>query len=165
MRGWFFCVCVLCCARSATLTSEIQTPKKTNQQNNEKKNTSYEGPRSADKFLEFIAKKLEEDAGFARVADLDALAAKFAAAAKEAERAKVLAEAEAAAAKVGADAKANAELYVKFMTKFVKDGKAALAKEAARLERMIGSGSVAAAKVDEMSRKTSVLGAFLEASK
>lgn len=32
--------------------------------------------------------------------------------------------------------------------------------EAARLERMISSGGVAAAKLDEMSRKASVLGAF-----
>ena len=32
--------------------------------------------------------------------------------------------------------------------------------EAARLERMISSGGVAGAKLDEMSRKASVLGAF-----
>ena len=37
-----------------------------------------------------------------------------------------------------------------------------LAKEKARLEKMLGGGSVSAAKVDEMSRKTSVLGAFAD---
>lgn len=36
------------------------------------------------------------------------------------------------------------------------------ATELARLERMIGSGSLSAAKLDEMSRKTSVLSAFTE---
>lgn len=36
------------------------------------------------------------------------------------------------------------------------------ATELARLERMIGSGSLAAKKLDEMSRKTSVLSAFAE---
>lgn len=33
--------------------------------------------------------------------------------------------------------------------------------EAARLERMISSGSVAAAKLEEMSKKAGILGAFV----
>jgi hypothetical protein len=39
-------------------------------------------------------------------------------------------------------------------------GTAWLATEAARLERMMGSGNVAAAKMQEMARKASVLTAF-----
>lgn len=37
------------------------------------------------------------------------------------------------------------------------------AKELARLERMMASGSVAAGKLDDFARKASVLGAFAEA--
>jgi len=44
---------------------------------------SYESARTADKFLEFLKKKLEEDKGFARVAELDKLAQKFVAAEKK----------------------------------------------------------------------------------
>jgi hypothetical protein len=36
------------------------------------------------------------------------------------------------------------------------------AQELARLERMIGSGGVAASKVDDFARKTSVLSAFTD---
>lgn len=37
----------------------------------------YEGARTSDKFLEFLKKKLEEDKGFARVEELDALVKDF----------------------------------------------------------------------------------------
>lgn len=37
-----------------------------------------------------------------------------------------------------------------------------LSKEKARLEKMLGTGSVAESKVEEMSKKTSVLSAFVD---
>ncbi len=37
-----------------------------------------------------------------------------------------------------------------------------LGKEKARLEKMLGTGSVAESKVEEMSKKTSVLSAFVD---
>lgn len=121
---------------------------------------AYEGARTADKFLEFLKGKLDEDKGFARVDEMDKLAQKFIA--KGADQKALLKEAEKAAGKVDKDAKDNAKLYVAFMKKAVEKGNEYFATELARLERMIGSGSVSASKVDEMSRKTSVLSAFTE---
>ncbi|KAF8070926.1 PDIL2-2 [Scenedesmus sp. PABB004] len=121
---------------------------------------AYEGARMADKFLEFLQQKLEEDKGFARVPALDKLAKKFVAA--KADKAAVLKEAEAAVKAAGKEEAANAELYATFMKRAIAKGDEYLENELARLERMIGTGSVAAAKVDEMSRKVSVLSAFTD---
>ncbi|GIL81325.1 hypothetical protein Vretimale_1122 [Volvox reticuliferus] len=120
----------------------------------------YQQARTATAFVDFLKGKLAADKGFARVEALDPIAKKFV----EAEdKAAVIAEAEAAAATVEAeDAKANAAIYVKVMQKALEKGVEYLSKEKARLEKMLAGGSVAAAKVDEMSRKTSVLGAFLD---
>jgi protein disulfide-isomerase A6 len=120
----------------------------------------YEGARTSDKFLEFIKAKLDEDKGFARVEVLDKLAQKFIA--DGADLKAVLKEAEKAAGKAEKDVQDNAKLYVTFMKRAVDKGTEYFATELARLERMIGSGSVSAAKLDEMSRKTSVLSAFTE---
>lgn len=123
---------------------------------------AYEGARTADKFMEYIKAALEEDKGFARVEELDALARKFVDAAAK-KKAAVVTEAEKAAKAIkDAAAKANGELYVKLMKKAVEKGDEWFAKESSRLERMIGSGSVAAGKVDEMSKKLSVLSAFTD---
>ncbi|GFR39801.1 hypothetical protein Agub_g288 [Astrephomene gubernaculifera] len=120
----------------------------------------YQQARTATAFLEFLKAKLEADKGFARVETLDPLAKKFVTAE---DKAAVIAEAKAEAEKLEAgDAKVNGALYVKFMEKAAEKGVEYLSKEKARLEKMLGGGSVAAAKVDEMSRKTSVLGAFTE---
>ncbi|PNH11560.1 putative protein disulfide-isomerase A6 [Tetrabaena socialis] len=120
----------------------------------------YNQARTATAFLEFLKQKLEADQGFARVEALDPIAKKFV----EAEdKAAVLAEATAAlAALEEADAKANGALYIKFMEKAVEKGADYLGKEKARLDKMLSSGSVSSSKVDEMSRKTSVLGAFVD---
>ncbi len=59
------------------------------------------------------------------------------------------------------DSKTNGEMYVKLMQKGLEKGADYFTKEKARLERMLGSGSVAAAKAEEMIRKSSILGAFL----
>ncbi len=42
-------------------------------------------------------------------------------------------------------------------------GSAWLAKERTRLEKMLGTGHVSAAKAEEMSKKVSVIAAFIEA--
>ncbi|GIL63482.1 hypothetical protein Vafri_17537 [Volvox africanus] len=120
----------------------------------------YQQARTATAFVDFLKQKLAADKGFARVEALDPIAKKFV----EAEdKAAVIAEAEAAAATVDAeDAKANAAVYVKVMQKTLEKGVEYLSKEKARLEKMLAGGNVAAAKVDEMSRKASILGAFLD---
>ncbi|PNW88536.1 hypothetical protein CHLRE_01g033550v5 [Chlamydomonas reinhardtii] len=119
----------------------------------------YNQARTASAFLDFLKEKLAADKGFARVEALDALAKKFVDAAADA-KAKVVEEAEAALAKLEGEAKDNGALYVTFMKKAVEKGSEYLTKEKARLEKLLAGGSVNAAKVDEMSRKTSVLGAF-----
>ncbi|KAG2444788.1 hypothetical protein HXX76_001531 [Chlamydomonas incerta] len=119
----------------------------------------YNQARTATAFLDYLKEKLAADTGFARVEALDGLAKKFVEAAADA-KAKVVAETEAAVAKLEGEAKANGALYVTFMKKAVEKGAEYLGKEKARLEKMLSGGSVSAAKADEMSRKTSVLGAF-----
>ena len=60
----------------------------------------------------------------------------------------------------GDEDKANGEVYVKVAKKALEKGVDYFKSEAARLERMIASGGVAAKKLEEMTRKASVLGAF-----
>ncbi|KAG2448646.1 hypothetical protein HYH02_006533 [Chlamydomonas schloesseri] len=119
----------------------------------------YNQARTATAFLEFLKEKMAADKGFARVEALDALAKEFVSAADDA-KAKVIADTEAAVAELEGEAKDNGALYVSIMKKAVEKGAEYLTKEKARLEKMLSGGSVNAAKVDEMSRKSSVLGAF-----
>lgn len=118
----------------------------------------YNGARNSDKFLEFLKEKLEEDKGFARVAEMDKLALKFIA--EGANTASIIADAETQAGKASKEDKEAAALYVTFMKRALDKGMDYFAKEQARLERMMASGGVAAAKVTEMARKASVLSAF-----
>lgn len=127
----------------------------------EEKAEAYNGARTSDQFLDFLMKKVEADKSLARVEALDKLAKKFVAA-KGAEAKKVLAEAEKAVKAAAKEEQENAKLYETFMKRALEKGVEYFEKEQARLERMIGTGSVAAAKVDEMSRKISVLTAFTE---
>lgn len=120
---------------------------------------AYDGGRTSDAFLTYLKAKVDADKGFARVEALDELAAKAGKAAKDKLKAAV-AEIEAAAGKLEGDEKANGELYVKLAKKALDKGVEWFKTEQARLERMIGSGSVAAAKLDEMTKKASILGAF-----
>jgi hypothetical protein len=52
-------------------------------------------------------------------------------------------------------------LLVPFPTHFAPQGDEYFGKERSRLERMISSGGVAANKVEDFARKSSVLSAFL----
>lgn len=67
-----------------------------------------------------------------------------------------------AAAKLTGEAKAHGELYARYAAKGVEKGASFFAKEAARLERMLASGSVGGARVKELTAKVSVLGAFAD---
>lgn len=78
---------------------------------------SYNGPRTASGFLDYIKKALEADKGFARVEALDAIAKKFAAAD---DKAALVKEAQTAVSAMEGDDKAIGELYVKFMEKAVE---------------------------------------------
>ena len=130
----------------------------------------YNGPRSADGILAHLRTKLAEDSGFARVAALDAIvAAESKAAAPLAALAEKL---EAAAAELKDEAeKVSGKLYAAYAAKAAakaaggNEGSSSsssyFAKEHARLERMLGSGSVGGGKAAEISRKLSVLSAFL----
>lgn len=63
-------------------------------------------------------------------------------------------------AKLSDDDATNGAVYVKVLEKAVEKGDDYLTKEAARLDKMLSSGSVATAKVEELSRKLSVLSAI-----
>mmetsp|Transcript_27918 Transcript_27918/g.61277 ORF Transcript_27918/g.61277 Transcript_27918/m.61277 type:complete len:250 (-) Transcript_27918:220-969(-) len=117
----------------------------------------YNQARTAEKFLEYLQEQVASDKGFARVDALADIAKKFKDAA---DKSALIKEAKAKIAKVAAEEKENAELYVKLMEKAVEKGVDYLAKEKSRLEKMLGSGGVHSSKVDEMSRKASILGAL-----
>jgi protein disulfide-isomerase A6 len=121
---------------------------------------AYNGARTSDQFLDFLKKKLEEDKGFARVEELDTLVKDFVGADKKA-KGKTIKAVEKAVGSLKDDAKKTGELYVKAMKKALEKGDDYFGKERARLERMISSGGVAASKVDDFARKSSVLSAFV----
>ena len=119
---------------------------------------SYTGARTADAFLAHIRATLKADGGFARIADLDALAASFAADPTPASLKKL----QAAAAKVKGDAAAHAAMYAKVAAKGLEKGADWFGKETARVDRLLASGSVGGGRVAELAAKLSVLGAFVE---
>lgn len=96
-----------------------------------------------------------------RIAAFDDLAAKFVAAGDKDAKTAVLGEAKAAAAALEtADAKANADIYVKAMTRALDKGDAWFAKEATRLEGMAASESIARAQKYAFLTRKNVLAAF-----
>jgi len=120
---------------------------------------AYNGARTSDQFLDFLKKKLEEDKGFARVEEVDKLVKDFVGGSKAAKE-KVIKEVEKAVKGLKDDSKKHGELYIKYLKKALEKGDEYLVKERERLERMIASGGVAASKVDDFARKSSVLSAF-----
>jgi protein disulfide-isomerase A6 len=118
----------------------------------------YSGARNAEAFLEYLKKKIEADSSFARVDALADVATKFAA---STDKAALIKEAKATVEGLSGEDKANGEIYIKLMEKTVEKGDEYLSKEKARLEKLLLTGSVHASKVEDMSRKTSVLGALL----
>lgn len=120
---------------------------------------SYRGQRTANDFLEYIKAALSREAAFARIPELSALAQKLVETTAAAEQSTIVADAEKAVAKLEDDAKTNGELYLKYMAKVVAQGKEYVAKELARLQKLI-AGGMSAAKQAEVSRKVSVLSSF-----
>lgn len=107
--------------------------------------------------MAFIKDKLAADKAFARVESLDAIASKFVA---SSDKAAIVAEIKAKATGLEGEDQANGDLYVKILDKAVEKDDYII-KEKARLEKMLTSGNVAAAKADEMSRKVSIMSAIL----
>ena len=112
---------------------------------------SYNGARTADAMLAHVRSVLADDSGFARVPALDALKPATA----------DPAALQAAAKKLAGDAAAHGALYVAYAKKGAAKGGGYFAKEAARLERLLASGSVGGARVQELTTKLSVLSAFV----
>lgn len=124
----------------------------------------YQGPRSMEAILAHLKTRLAEDKAFARVASLDELAKSFVSSSSSSSKEVLVAKIEAAASKVTDEAeKLSAKLYAAYASKAASkgDGDSYFAKEHARLERVLGSGSVGGNRAAEISRKLSVLSAFL----
>jgi protein disulfide-isomerase A6 len=124
-----------------------------------KAGTDYNSGRDLEDFVKFINEKvgtqrlssglLNEQAG--RVAELDALAAKF----EEAD------DKNAALAAIKAAAKGpDGDLYVKAAEKVISKGASYITTERARLQKIIDGKTVQADKLDNMVKRKNVLDAF-----
>lgn len=120
----------------------------------------YSAARKGDAMLDFIQQKIQEDKTFARVGILDSLAQQF----REApDLSTVMSQLTEKASSLTDEAQKQAgDLYVKYGQKGVEKGSTFFQSEYDRLERMLSSGKVGGSKLDEISKKLSVLGAFLE---
>ncbi|TEB33343.1 disulfide isomerase [Coprinellus micaceus] len=125
----------------------------------------YNGGRSEALLVEFLNEKcgaqravgggLNAQAG--RVADLDAIAKQFVAAAKDA-RATLLKDATALAGKAGDVAKH----YVRAMEKLAGGAEAYIEKESKRLAKILAKKNLSEKKLDELKIKANILAAFTE---
>ena len=107
--------------------------------------------------MTYINDQLAADKAFARVEALDEIISKFV---SSSDKAAIVADVKAKVAALEGEEKSNGELYVKILEKAIEKDEY-LTKEKARLEKMLTSGSVAAAKADEMSRKVNIMAAIL----
>lgn len=119
---------------------------------------SYEGGRSLDAFLSFIKKKIEDDKEFAQLEILEDIAKGFI---DEEDKESLIKNAEEKLKSVSDAEKINGAIYLKVMRKAVEKGTDYFAKEHARVARMLDSGNVNQDKAEDMSRKLSILSAFL----
>eukprot|EP01027_Heterolobosea_sp_BB2_P023834 GEZU01035857.1.p1 GENE.GEZU01035857.1~~GEZU01035857.1.p1 ORF type:complete len:386 (-),score=184.82 GEZU01035857.1:10-1113(-) len=133
---------------------------------NDKQNPlAYDQSRSADAIVNYINEKagtfrklggaLTEQAG--RVAAFDELAKKFISADASA-RADIIKQAETELANLADDVKAYAQYYIKVMNNIASKGEGFLAKEKARLQKVIENGT--AANLDSFYSRINVLSAF-----
>jgi protein disulfide-isomerase A6 len=125
---------------------------------------AYEGARDVQAFVDYINQKagtsrdakgrLGATAG--RIAELDAIASKFA----SGDAGALIKEAEAIVKGLsGADAE-NGKVYTKVMAAIKSKGKAFLESEPARLEKLLG-GNITPAKTDELTIRKNILQALL----
>jgi len=118
---------------------------------------TYEGKRTAVGILEFVREEIRALDGYARVSELTDIATKMASGGDAAD---LLASAKEFTAAADGTAKANAELYVRYMEKFVaKGGMEYVENEIRRLKKLIAEG-VSNAKQNEFDRRLSVLTSF-----
>ncbi|KAI9313915.1 thioredoxin-like protein [Dichotomocladium elegans] len=125
----------------------------------------YEGARSEAGFIEFLNKQcgthrlvgggLGEKAG--RIAALDDLAIKFAAATDKAVREKIQKEAAAIAGELGTR---PAKFYAVAMNKVLEKGDDFIKSESSRLDKVVKSNTVASNKIDDFAIRKNILGAF-----
>lgn len=117
----------------------------------------YNQARTAEAMLQYIKQQLDADKGFARVEALDAITKGFA---EATDKKAVVDKVTAKVADLEGDDKVNGQVYIKMMENAIKKGVEYLSKEKARVDRIL-QGSVSSSKVEELARKSSVLGALL----
>jgi len=131
-----------------------------------KEGVSYEGGRSVDDFVKYINENAgterTPDGGWletaGRITDLDTITSSFMG--DPAKRHSLLAEAEAKAKSVVHKAKEYTKYYIMAMKKVIEKGEEFGAQEVARLERMVGSGSVAQEKLGEFAKRINIAKLF-----
>jgi len=132
-----------------------------------KAGVDYNGGRSLEEFVQFINTEAGternaegaflETAG--RIEELDALADRFLK--NPSQRAAILAEADSKIASLSTHKNAEyAKFYKVAMKRIVEKGDGFGAEEVARLERMIGSGSIAPEKIGEFSKRVNIARVF-----
>ncbi|KAG1905485.1 protein disulfide isomerase [Suillus fuscotomentosus] len=125
---------------------------------------AYEGPRTEQAFVAFLNERcgthravgggLNDEAG--RIAELDALAQKFLAAAGDA-RDYIHKEALTLSESLGETAK----YYIRVMEKVVNDQESYIEKESKRLASILTKRTMSPAKLDEIKTKANILSAFV----
>jgi protein disulfide-isomerase A6 len=131
-----------------------------------KEGVSYEGGRSVEDFVKYINEhagtERTADGGWldtaGRIPDLDTITSTFMG--DPAKRHALLAEAEAKAKSIAHKAKEYAKYYTTAMKKIIEKGEEFGAQEVARLERMVGSGSVAKEKLGEFAKRINIAKLF-----
>jgi len=124
----------------------------------------YNGPREVDAIIEHINNHagtrrdskglLSADAG--RIAELDAVAEKWD---DTEDKASLIKELEGVVAALKEEQQTDAKYYLKVATT-AKDSNDFITNESARLDRLLSSGSLNVKKVDEITKKRNILGAF-----
>jgi len=134
-----------------------------------KEGVKYEGPRDIDAFVSYLNRaagthrtrsgRLTSEAG--RVSSLDAIAEKVRGLASI--PATILEEAENLIKDLTGDALNAGKYYIKVITSTIAN-KDFINTEIARLEKIVNSGSIAPAKVDEFTRRINILKVFAPSS-
>ena len=125
----------------------------------------YSGGRTAEALIDYVKDAIKADTAFGKVATLEPIAAEMVGAeGGDAVRAVAKKIIEAAAEISEGPEAADAALYAKLAGKIESKGKEYIDTETARLERMLGSGSVAEDKAKLMVKKLNILMSFKEAA-
>jgi len=118
---------------------------------------TYQGSRTADGFLGFITDKLEADKGFGRIDLIDPIVESFLTGDKD----EIIKLVEEKVDALEGEEQENGHVYLRLMRKTKEKGAEYLTTERERVKRIIESGSVNQDKALELSRKVSIISAFL----